>query len=82
VQEALAPLCEGRTTLVVAHRLATIRDADLIVVVDRGRIVERGTHDELLDEGGLYAWLWRVQAGTRDRHRFIERRGNAPAVAV
>jgi ATP-binding cassette subfamily B protein len=82
VQEALTPLCEGRTTLVIAHRLATIRDADLIVVVDRGRIVERGTHDELLHEGGLYAWLWRVQAGTRDRRRFIERRGDAPAVAV
>ena len=82
VQEALAPLCEGRTTLVIAHRLATIREADLIVVVDRGRIVERGTHEELVAHGGLYAWLWRVQAGTRDQRRFIERRGNVRAFAV
>jgi ATP-binding cassette subfamily B protein len=77
VQDALAQLCQGRTTLVIAHRLATIRDADLIVVVDRGRIVERGTHDELIDHAGLYAWLWRVQEGTRDRRRFIERRATA-----
>jgi ATP-binding cassette subfamily B protein len=76
VQQALEPLCKGRTTLVIAHRLATIRDADLIVVLDRGRIVERGTHDELIGNGGLYAWLWRVQDGTRDRRRFIERRND------
>src|SRR6185295_11432755 len=53
----------GRTTLVIAHRLSTIRHADLIVVLDRGRIVERGTHDELMANAGLYAWLCRVQAG-------------------
>jgi len=82
VQEALAPLCDGRTTLVIAHRLATVRDADLIVVVDRGRIVERGSHEELISQGGLYAWLWRVQAGTRDRRRLIEHRGNVRALAV
>jgi ATP-binding cassette subfamily B protein len=79
VQDALATLCEGRTTLVIAHRLATIRDANLIVVVDRGHIVERGTHDELIAHAGLYAWLWRVQAGTRDPRRFIERRRDARA---
>ncbi len=67
VQQALEPLCNGRTTLVIAHRLSTVRDADLIVVVDRGRIVERGTHDELMEQAGLYGWLWRVQApGTKD----------------
>jgi ATP-binding cassette subfamily B protein len=77
VQEALAPLCKGRTTLVIAHRLATIRDADLIVVVDRGRIVERGTHDELMATPGLYAWLWRVQVGKRDRRGVIETRPSA-----
>jgi len=74
VQEALEPLCKGRTTLVIAHRLATIRDADLIVVLDRGRIVERGTHDDLITNRGLYAWLWRVQVGKRDRRGLVETR--------
>ena len=77
VQEALVPLCKGRTTLVIAHRLSTIRDADLIAVLDRGRIVERGTHDELIVNGGLYAWLWRVQMGKRDRRGVLETRDNA-----
>jgi ATP-binding cassette, subfamily B, bacterial len=77
VQEALAALCKGRTTLVIAHRLSTVRDADLIVVLDHGRIVERGTHDELMANARLYAWLWRVQMGKRDRRGFIESGNNA-----
>jgi len=57
VQEALDRLSEGRTTITIAHRLSTVRDADQIVVLDHGRIVERGTHDDLLDAGGYYAAL-------------------------
>jgi len=57
VQRELERLAEGRTTITIAHRLSTIRDADQIVVVDRGRIVERGIHDELLARGGAYAAL-------------------------
>ena len=61
VSEALARLGEGRTTLVIAHRLATVREADHIVVMDRGRVVEEGTHLGLLAQGGLYADLYRLQ---------------------
>jgi ATP-binding cassette subfamily B protein len=55
VEEALEGLAEGRTVIVIAHRLSTVRDADQIVVLADGEIVERGTHDELLVEGGRYA---------------------------
>jgi ATP-binding cassette subfamily B protein len=57
VQEALDRLMEGRTTLVIAHRLSTVRDADRVVVLDGGRVVEEGTHDALLGQNGLYRRL-------------------------
>ncbi|MDT3329122.1 MULTISPECIES: ABC transporter ATP-binding protein [Microbacterium] len=63
VKDALGRLMTGRTTLVVAHRLSTVRQADVIVVLERGEIVERGSHDELLERGGRYAQLHLAQAG-------------------
>lgn len=66
VQDALQSLSRDRTTLVIAHRLATVRDADHIVVLDRGQVVEQGTHSELLQAGGTYARLCRLQFDTRD----------------
>ena len=61
VQRALATALQGRTSLVIAHRLSTVRDADQILVIDDGRVVERGTHDELLAAEGLFAELYRTQ---------------------
>ncbi|TNC73121.1 ABC transporter ATP-binding protein [Rubellimicrobium roseum] len=63
VQDALERLSAGRTTLVIAHRLSTVRDADKIVVIDRGQMADEGTHEELLARGGLYAELHRLQFG-------------------
>ncbi len=61
IQRAMARLMKGRTTFVIAHRLSTIRDADTILVMERGRIVEQGTHDQLLARGGAYADLYQSQ---------------------
>ena len=65
IQRSLEHITADRTTLVIAHRLSTVRHADQIVVLDNGVLVESGSHDTLLDRGGAYAALWRVQAGLR-----------------
>lgn len=66
IQTALEHASQGRTTLVIAHRLATIRDAHKIVVMDMGRVVEQGTHEELLEAGGRYADLYHLQFKDED----------------
>jgi len=61
IQKAFARMMEGRTSFIVAHRLSTIREADCILVMNKGKIVEQGTHDELLAKGGFYAELYNSQ---------------------
>lgn len=63
IQRSITELAADRTTFTIAHRLSTVRDADTILVIEDGRIVERGSHEDLLAADGLYANLWRVQAG-------------------
>ncbi|GAA0545827.1 ABC transporter ATP-binding protein [Actinomadura livida] len=70
IQDALSELAAGRTVLVVAHRLASVAGADRIVVLDRGRIAEQGTHAELLAAGGRYARMWRLQNPTHENDAY------------
>lgn len=63
IQRSLEKIVVGRTTIVIAHRLSTIRNADRVYVLERGRVLESGSHRDLVEEGGLYAALWRVQTG-------------------
>jgi ATP-binding cassette subfamily B protein len=84
VQEALRRALTGRTSLVIAHRLSTVREADVILVIDAGRIVEQGTHTSLLAAGGLYAELYRTQfegQGEHDRADAITPAGDPTGVA-
>jgi ATP-binding cassette subfamily B protein len=83
VQRALSAALSGRTALVIAHRLSTVREADLILVLDHGRIVERGTHNELVAAGGLYAELYRTQFAVVDSPRpFTDAVGPEPVVLL
>ena len=70
IRDGLRRLRQGRTTFVIAHRLSTIRSADQILVMDRGRIVQRGSHEQLLREGGLYRSLYERQQGV-ERDIFV-----------
>ena len=65
IQRSLERITVGRTTIIIAHRLSTVRNVDRTFVLDEGRLVESGTHDELVASGGLYSSLWRVQTGER-----------------
>ena len=63
MQQNLRMICQGRTVIIIAHRLSAVRHADRIVTLERGSIVEQGSHDELLRSGGRYATLYGMQAG-------------------
>lgn len=80
VQEALAEALEGRTAVVIAHRLSTVRAADLILVVEEGRVIERGTHTELLAAGGRYEELYRTQFASPEGREPAEEEGRQEPV--
>lgn len=75
IQNALDLVSKGRTTLVIAHRLSTIINADEILVLERGRIAERGRHQELLDKKGIYASLWQRQREVAEARQTLEKTG-------
>ena len=80
IQDALEKISRGRTTLVIAHRLSTVINADEILVIDRGVIVERGTHDHLLAHDGVYAALWNRQREADEARETLKRAREAEAI--
>ena len=66
IQDNMARIASGRTVFVIAHRLSAVRRSNRIITIDRGRLVEDGTHDELIKRGGRYAALYRIQAGIHE----------------
>jgi ABC-type multidrug transport system ATPase subunit len=81
ILDALGRLMVGRTTFMIAHRLSTVRDADHILVLDEGRLVEQGTHEELVELGGLYSQLHEAQTGQSPRRRLLAPVGNGNGLA-
>ncbi|HJO68666.1 MAG TPA: ATP-binding cassette domain-containing protein, partial [Rhodospirillales bacterium] len=82
IQESLREVSEGRTTLVIAHRLSTVVDADEIVVLESGRIAERGSHLRLLAQGGRYAEMWARQQEAAQAQATLERASDESAEAA
>jgi ATP-binding cassette subfamily B protein len=82
VQRALSVALSGRTALVIAHRLSTVREADLILVLDGGRVVERGTHEQLVAINGLYAELYRTQFAVADSPTPYQQEAIEPVILV
>ena len=66
IQDGMKEICKGRTVIIIAHRLSTVRRSDRIITIDHGRLVEDGSHDELIKTGGRYASLYLLQAGIQD----------------
>jgi len=81
VQSALKEAARGRTTIAVAHRLSTVAGADLILVLDKGRIVERGRHADLINSEGIYAALWRRQTSGEEAAPLAPEFSDSPLVA-